>query len=201
MSTGSGLTTGDLSARRHLKENNKNLGIFFPPPWFFRFILFFFGFLCRPFFFSIPDDIFWFLASIFFFYFLNFIFLFIYLSRVSWTLCRYMIGLCVSRLSCLQRRFHSVFFFFFVFFSGMFFLIFLSRPIWDSTFDFFGREKISPHFICIFCKPKQILFKCSCFFWADTNLCTVNRPFPNLYFKFKGRRTYVTPNPSCEDDM
>jgi hypothetical protein len=46
MSTGSGLTTGDLSARRHLKENNKkSWDIFFSiydflgPPFFFLFVV------------------------------------------------------------------------------------------------------------------------------------------------------------------
>jgi hypothetical protein len=56
MSTGSGLTTGDLSARRHVKRKKKYLGIFslhdFLGPFFVVVVVHFFFF---P---SYPDDIF-----------------------------------------------------------------------------------------------------------------------------------------------
>jgi len=57
MSTGSGLTTGDLSARRHVKRNKKISWDIFPS-WLFG--SFFFVVVVHFFLPSYPDDIFWF---------------------------------------------------------------------------------------------------------------------------------------------
>ncbi len=112
MSTGSGLTTGDLSARRHVKEKKISWDIF--PSWLFRS----FFCCCCPFLFFLP--------ILMIFSDSSHLFFFVYLFYPAWagTLCRYMIGLCVC-LDSLDSSTASTLFFCLSF--GIFFLFFSLR--------------------------------------------------------------------------